>query len=89
MLSISQLPLCQLVLLLLSYHRHLGMISEALELCMEGGRVSQSWCMCAASHGYGGLGQGWRWRVVCMWDKARGWSHAGDTGALPMCEVIH
>ena len=31
------------------------MISEALELYMEGGRVNHSCCMCVVSHGYGGL----------------------------------
>ena len=35
------------------------MISEALNLCVEGGRVSHSWCMCVVNHGYGGLGGGW------------------------------
>ena len=39
-------------MLLLSYHRRLRMISEALEFCVEGGRVSHSWCMCVVSHGY-------------------------------------
>ena len=28
--------------------------SEALALCVEGGRVSHSWCMCVVNHGYGG-----------------------------------
>ena len=32
------------------------MISEALELRMEGGQLSHSWCMCAVSYGYGGFG---------------------------------
>ena len=36
--------------LLLSYHGGLRMISEALELYVEGGRVSHSWCICVASH---------------------------------------
>ena len=31
------------------------MISEALELYVEGGRVSQNWCMCVACRGYGGF----------------------------------
>ena len=35
------------------------MISESLELCVEGRQVSHSWCMCVISHGYGGLGGGW------------------------------
>ena len=34
------------------------MISEALELHVEGGRVSHSWCMCVVRHGCGGLGGG-------------------------------
>ena len=34
------------------------MISEALELSVNGGRVSQSWCMCVVRHGYGVLGGG-------------------------------
>ena len=42
-----------LLLLLLSYHRRLRMISVALELCVDGGGVSHSWCV--VSHGYGGL----------------------------------
>ena len=41
--------------MLLSYHRRLRMISEALELRMKGGQVSHSLCMCVISHGYGGL----------------------------------
>ena len=44
--------------LLLSYHRRLMMISDALELRMEGGRVSHSWYLCVVSHGNGGLGWG-------------------------------
>ena len=42
----------------LSYHRRLRMISEALELRVEGGRVSHSCCMGVVCHGYGGLGGG-------------------------------
>ena len=34
------------------------MISEALELRVESGRVSHSWCMGVASNGYGWLGEG-------------------------------
>ena len=34
------------------------MISETLEPRVEGGQVSYSWCMCAVSHGCGGLGVG-------------------------------
>ena len=52
------------LLLLLSYHRRLRMISEVIELYVECGRVSHSWCMC--------WGQGWRWWMVCMQDKAGG-----------------
>ena len=33
-------------------------MSEVQELCVEGGRVSHSWCMCVVSHGYGGFGGG-------------------------------
>ena len=38
----------------------LGMISQALELRVEGGHSSHSWCMCVVSHSYGryGMGQG-------------------------------
>ena len=63
------------------------MISEALELPVEGGRVSHSWCMVVVSHGYGGLGGGR--------DGGGGWyacgtcRMSGDAGALPVCEVIH
>ena len=32
--------------------------SEALELYVEGGRVSHSCCMCVIGHGYGRLGGG-------------------------------
>ena len=31
---------------------------EALELRVEGGRVSNRWGMCVVSHGYGGFGGG-------------------------------
>ena len=34
------------------------MISEALELHVEGEQASHSWCMCVVSHGFGGLGGG-------------------------------
>ena len=43
-------------MLLLSYHRRVRMISEALELYVDDGQVSHSRCMCAVGHGYGGLG---------------------------------
>ena len=42
--------------LLLNYHRHLRKTSVELELYVEGGRVSHSWCMCVIGHGYGGFG---------------------------------
>ena len=42
-------------MLLLSYHRRLRMISEAIDLRMEGERVSHSWYMGVVSHGDGGL----------------------------------
>ena len=48
----------KLNMLLLSYHRHLRMISVSLELRMEGGRVSHIWCMCVDGHDYGGFGWG-------------------------------
>ena len=32
------------------------MVSEALELRMQGGRVSECGCMCVVGHGNGGLG---------------------------------
>ena len=44
-----------MVLLLLSYHRRLRMISGALELRVEGVRVSHSWSICVVNHGYSGL----------------------------------
>ena len=46
------------MLLLLSDDRCLRMISEALELRMEGRRVCHRWCLCVVSHGYGGFGEG-------------------------------
>ena len=48
-----------LLLLLMSYHRRLRMISEKLQPREEGGRVSHSWCMCVISHVYGEFGWGW------------------------------
>ena len=64
---------CCLVMLSLSYHRRLRMISEALDPSVEGGRVSHNWCMCVVSHGYGGLCGG-RDGVVdgMQGDKAKG-----------------
>ena len=65
------------------------MISEALEVHVEGGRVSHSWCLCVISYGYGGFGGGR--------DGGGGWLHAGqsqgvgcmsgDAGAFPECDV--
>ena len=34
------------------------MISQALELLVEGGHDSRIWCMCVVSNGYGGFGGG-------------------------------
>ena len=45
-----------MLLLLLSYHKRLRMLSEVLELRVEGGKVSHSWCMRVVSHGYGRQG---------------------------------
>ena len=42
----------QVLLLLLSYHRRLRMISQTLELRVGSGRVCHSCCMCVVSHGY-------------------------------------
>ena len=49
---LSRLPM------LLYNHRRLRMTLEALELYVEGGRVSHSCCMCVVGHGFGGLGGG-------------------------------
>ena len=69
----------------MTYHRNLRIISEVLELCMEGRSVSHSWCMCVVSHGPGGLDGGW--------EGGGGWYACGlmlgDSGAIPECEVIH
>ena len=76
--------------LLLSDQIRLRVISEALELFVEGGRVNDSWCMCVVSHGYGRL-VGLRMEVV---DSIRlGKSHgvgrmSEDAGALPKCQMI-
>ena len=81
-----------MMLLSLTYHRHLRMISEALKLRMEGGRVSHTWCVCVVSHGYVGLGGGrdggggWS---ACETKPSRVGRMSGDAGALPECEVIH
>ena len=47
------------------------MISKALEQREEGGRVSHSWCVCAACHGYGELGGGM--------DAVGGWYACGQS----------
>ena len=50
-----------------------GWSSKALELRVEGGRVSHSWCMCVVVMAMvGWMGQGWNWCLVGMQDKARG-----------------
>ena len=73
----------------MSYHRRLKIISEALELRVEGGGVSHTWCMGVVSHEYGGMGVGR--------DGGGGW-HAcgtkplgvgrmsGDAGALVVAQ---
>ena len=54
--------------------RRLRMISEALELYVEGGRVSHIWCMCVVGNGIGGLiGAG----VEVVDGMHGGWSHVG------------
>ena len=60
------------LLLLLSYHRRLRMISEALELRVESGRINHSWCMCVVSHGNGGDMDG-----MYAGQSIGGWSHVG------------
>ena len=66
-----------LVLLLLSHHRLLRNITEALELRVEFGRVSHSWCICVVSHGYGGFDLEWKKVVDGMHARQRGCSHVG------------
>ena len=55
---------------------------------MDGRRVSHSWCMGVVSLSYGGLGQGWRWWLVCLQGKTM---EVGlmlrDVVALSMCKV--
>ena len=62
-----------------SYHRRTRMISEALELRVEGRRVSHSWCMCVICHGYGGLCEVGMEVVDGMHagQSHGGWSHVG------------
>ena len=68
-----------LLLLLLTYHRRLMMISEALRLRVEGGRVSHSWCMGVDGDGCGELGGGMDgdggWYACGR--IPGGWSHVG------------
>ena len=70
----------------LSYHRRLRVISETLELYVEGGRVSHSWPL---------LWFGWVRAGMKVVDgmhvgQSRGVGRMpGDAGALPECEVIH
>ena len=57
------------------------MISEELEMCMEGGRVSHSRCMGVVSLGYGGLGG-----VI---DGGGGWYACGTKpGGLVACREM-
>ena len=68
------------------------MVPETLELAVEGGRISHSWCMCVVSHGNGGLDGGARMEVVD--GMHAGQSHgaggiSGEAGARSVCEVIH
>ena len=51
------------------------MISEALELRLEGGQISHSWCMYVVSHGYGGLGG--TGMELHAGQSRGGWSHVG------------
>ena len=73
---------------LLSYHRRLTMISQALELRVEGGRVSHSGRVCVVSQGNGGFGDGGGGWDAC-WTKPGVGRMLGDAGALPECEAIH
>ena len=60
-----------------SYHRRLRMIAEALELYVEDGRVSHTWCICVVYHGYsrldGGRDGGGGWYACGT--KPWGWLH--------------
>ena len=59
-------------------------------MCVEGGRISDCWCMCVVCHGYGGLG-GDRDRIggrVCMWGVAKGvYRMLGDSRVFSECDV--
>ena len=73
------------------YQRRLTIISETLELRVEGGQVSYSWCVCVVSHDSGMLG-GAGMEVVdgVHAGQCQGVVHISrDAGALPACKVIH
>ena len=55
------------------------MVSEALELRMESGRVSFIWCMCVVCHGYGGLG----WAGMEVVDGMRAGQSLGVCCVMP------
>ena len=57
------------------------MISEELELCVKGGQVSHSLCMCVVSRGYGGLG----WVGAGM--EVVDGMHAGQSWGLAACRM--
>ena len=63
------------------------MISEALELSVEGGRVSHCWCMCEIGPGYGGDRDGDSGWYTCG-TKLGGVVHIlEDAGLLSECNV--
>ena len=68
------------------------MISEAQELCVEGGRDSHSWCKCVVSRGYVGVGEGRAgdggWYACGTKMEGLGLM-SGDAGAHSECEMIH
>ena len=66
------------------------MISDALELRVEGGQVIHRWRMCIVSHSYGWLGAGGMEVVDGMHAEQSQWvvRMSGDARALPECEVI-
>ena len=77
------------MLLLFCYHRDPRVISEVLELYVEGGRVSHSWCSWSWIWRVW-WEQGVWWRMVCMRYKAREAGRmSGDAGALPERKVIN
>ena len=91
MVTVSVVATVSGLLLMLSYHRRLIMISEALEMCVEDGRASHSWCMCVVCHCCGGLGGGRDGGGMHAGQSQRGWvgCMSGDAGALTECLVIH